>query len=55
MNYDYIYVSIKTPTNNCKSVDASRQTTRGIVIALDGSPEYRIAYKTNDAVIFIKK
>jgi hypothetical protein len=52
---DYIYVSIKTPTNNCKAVETSNRTTRGIIIALEGSPEYRIAYKTNDAVIFIKK
>lgn len=55
VNYDYIYVSVKTPTNNCRAVDASRQSTRGIILALDGSPEYMVAYETSDAVIFMKK
>lgn len=54
-DYDYIYVSIKTPTNDCKSVDTSRRATRSIVLALGGSPDYAIAYETQDAVIFIKK
>jgi hypothetical protein len=55
MDYDYIYVSIKTPSNNCKAVDTSRYTTRSIILALNGSSEYKIAYETKDAVIFIKK
>jgi hypothetical protein len=53
-NYDYIYIAIKTPTNNCNTADTTRQTTRGIILALDNSPEYMIAYKTTDAVIFSK-
>jgi hypothetical protein len=54
-DYDYIYISIKTPTNNCKTVEASNLTTRGLILALEDLPEYAIAYKTKDAVIFMKK
>jgi hypothetical protein len=54
-DFDYIYISIKTPTNNCKAVETSSRTTRGLVTALENLPEYSVAYKTKDAVVFIKK
>jgi len=54
-NFDYIYISIKTPTNNCKAVETSSRTTRGLVIALENLLEYSVAYKTKDAVVFLKK
>ena len=53
-DYDYIYVSIKTPTNNCKPIETSNRTTRGLVIALEDSSEYSTAYRSKDAVIFEK-
>jgi hypothetical protein len=53
-DYDYIYISIKTPTNNCKPVDLSNRTTRGLIIALEDNVDYSIAYRTEAAVIFGK-
>lgn len=53
--FDYIYVSIKIPTNNCQAVDTSGQTTRGIITTLETSSGYTTTYKTNDVVIFTKK
>jgi len=50
-DFDYIYVSIKTPTDNCKAVDTFQQTTRGIIIALEDAPYYVTVYKTRDAII----
>ena len=54
-DYDYIYISVKTSTNNCKTVETSNRITRGLVIALESLPKYAIAYRTKDAVVFIKK
>jgi hypothetical protein len=52
--HDYVYISIKSPTNNCKPVDTSRRTTHGLIIAMKDSAEYTIAYESDDAVIFEK-
>ncbi len=54
-DYDYIYISIKTPTNNCKPADTSNRTTRGLVLALEDSAAYSIAYQSEDVFIFEKK
>jgi hypothetical protein len=51
-NFDYVYVSVKTPTNNCKTLGASQYPTGSIISVLGNSPNYMIAYKTTDAVIF---
>ncbi len=53
-DYDYIYVSIKTPTNNCNPIETSNRTTRGLVIALEDNSDYSTAYHSKDAVIFEK-
>jgi hypothetical protein len=53
-DFDYVYISIKTPTNNCRSTDLSAKTTNGLAIAMEGSPEYSVAYQTVDAIIFKK-
>lgn len=53
-DFDYIYVSIKTPTNNCEAMDTSQQTTRGIIMALENSNKYSIVYDSNDTVVFVK-
>jgi len=52
--YDYIYISIRTPTNNCKSIDTSNRTTRGLVTALESGAEYSIVYRSEDSAIFGK-
>jgi len=39
-NFDYIYLSIKTPTNNCKATDFSPRATRGLAIALENVRQY---------------
>ncbi|MBC7875877.1 MAG: glycosyltransferase family 39 protein [Anaerolineales bacterium] len=54
-DFDYIYISIKTPTNNCQAMNVSRQTTRGIVTTLEKSSDYAAVYKTSSVVIFLKK
>jgi len=54
-DYDYIYVSINSPTNNCKPKDPFNRTTRGLVLALlDDGPEYSIEYNTASTAIFKK-
>jgi hypothetical protein len=53
-NFDYIYISIKTPTNNCKAANLSNRTTVGLVVALENSINYSIKYHSEDAVIFEK-
>lgn len=52
--FEYIYISIKTPTNNCEAINSSTRTTRGLVTALEYSSEYRIVYRSEDAIIFEK-
>jgi hypothetical protein len=54
-DYDYIYISIKTPTNNCKPTETSDRTTRGLGIALEDHNEYFILNKSDDIFIFEKK
>jgi hypothetical protein len=53
-DFEYVYISIKTPTNNCKSTNLSTKTTNGLAIAMENSPEFSIAYQTEDAIIFKK-
>ncbi len=53
-DYDYIFISIKTPTNNCKSVDTLNRTTRGLVTALEDGTGYSIVYHSADAFVFEK-
>ena len=56
-DYDYIYVSIQTPTNNCKSVEISARTTSGLIATLEaeGKQEYSIKYRSEKIVLFEKK
>ena len=51
---NYVYISIKTPTNNCKATDISGKTTRGLVVGLENSMNYSIQYHSEDVVIFEK-
>jgi len=52
--FDYVYIAIKTPTNNCKNTNLSTKTTSGLAIAMENSPDYLVAYETEDAIIFEK-
>jgi hypothetical protein len=54
-DYDYIYVPIQTPTVNCKSVETFNRTTRGLIIALEHTREYSVAYRSEKVVLFKKK
>jgi hypothetical protein len=51
-DFDYIYISVKTPTVNCKAMDISQQTTQGIVTALGASETKHPVYQSRDAIIF---
>jgi len=53
-SFDYIYISVKTPTNNCKATDISGKTTRGLIVGLENSLSYSIQYHSEDVVIFEK-
>ncbi len=53
-DYDYVYVSIQTPTNNCKPIELSNRTTRGLITALEGAAEYSVVHRSGQAVIFEK-
>jgi len=53
-SFDYIYISVKTPTNNCKATDISGKTTRGLIVGLENSISYSIQYHSEDGVIFEK-
>jgi hypothetical protein len=53
-DYDYIYVSIQTPTSNCKLTETSNRTTRGLITALESAQEYSVVYRSKMVVIFEK-
>ena len=53
-SFDYIYVAIKTPTENCKPVNSSKESN-GLVIALENSSKYSILYQSDDAFVFGRK
>jgi hypothetical protein len=53
--YDYVYISIASPTKNCEASDSFSRTTRGLVIALENAEEYSIVYRSEKVVLFEKK
>ncbi|CAG0967964.1 hypothetical protein ANAEL_01015 [Anaerolineales bacterium] len=53
--FDYIYVSIQTPTMNCDYVDQSIRKTRGLVTALENTTEYSVVYRSEQAVLLKRK
>jgi hypothetical protein len=54
-DFDYIYVSIQTPTMNCDYVDQSTRKTRGLVTALENTTEYSVVYRSEQVVLFKRK
>ena len=54
-SFNYIYVSIASPTKNCMPSDSSTQTTRGLIMALESTQDYSIAYRSEKVVLFEKK
>lgn len=54
-DFDYIYISIQTPTNNCKPMDTSNRTTRGLITALESTQEYLVVYRSENVVLFGKR
>ena len=54
-SYDYIYTAIHTPTYNCKPVETSNRTTRGLIAVLENKQEYLAVYRSEEVVIFEKK
>jgi hypothetical protein len=53
--FDYIYISIRPTTKNCKPADSSARTTRGLITALESTQDYSIAYRSEQVVLFKKK
>jgi hypothetical protein len=51
--FDYVYISIASPTENCESTNLP--TTRGLVTALETAEGYSIAYRSEKVVLFEKK
>jgi hypothetical protein len=54
-DYDYIYVSIQTPTSNCRPAEASNRTTRGLITELESEQQYSVVYRSEKVVLFEKK
>jgi hypothetical protein len=54
-SFDYMYVSIASPTKDCKPSDQSTRTTRGLITALESAQDYSIAYRSEEVVLFEKK
>lgn len=54
-SFDYVYISIASPTKNCGVADSSERKTRGLVVALEGAKDYSIVYQSAAAVVFRKR
>jgi len=52
--FDYVYISIASPTKNCKAAETSH-ATRGLITALENAGEYSVAYRSGNVVLFEKK
>lgn len=55
LDFDYVFISLASPTKNCAASDAILHTTRGLVTALETAEEYSIAYRSEKVALFEKK
>jgi hypothetical protein len=53
-SFNYVYVSIASPTKDCKPSDSSTRVTRGLITALEGTQEYSVVYRSEKVVLFEK-
>jgi len=54
-NYNYIYISIQNPTNNCKPAETSNRSTRGLILALENAQNFSVVYRSDKVVLFEKR
>ena len=54
-SFNYVYISIASPTNDCKLSDSSARTTRGLIMALENTKNYSVLYRSDKVVLFEKK
>lgn len=53
-NFDYLYITLNTPTTNCNLTDAS-DLTRGLILDLENSTQFQAVFRSDDVVIFSKR
>ncbi len=51
--FDYVYVSVSSPTKDCGLADAHE--TRALILTMEDSPRYAEVYRSPEVVIFEKK
>lgn len=53
-NFDYLYVSLNSPTTNCNLTDAS-DLNRGLILELESSIQFQAVFRSDDVMIFSKR
>lgn len=53
-DFDYLYISLNSPTSNCTLTDASG-LTRSLILELEHSTQFQSVFTSDDAVIFEKR
>lgn len=53
-NFDYLYLSLNSPTTNCNRTDASG-LNRGLILELENSVQFQAVFRSDDVLIFNKR
>lgn len=53
-NFDYLYLSLNSPTSNCNLTDASG-LNRGLILELDNSVQFQTVFRSDEVLIFSKR
>ena len=53
-NFDYLYLSLNSPTTNCTLTDAS-DLNRGLILELENSVQFQAVFRSDDVLIFSKR
>ncbi len=51
-NFDYVYIAVQPPADNCKSSTSPAGASNALITALEDSQHYSILYKSTDAFVF---
>lgn len=53
--FDYVYISVSSPTKNCEASNSSSRATRGLIISMENAERYSVVFRSEKAVLFEKK
>src|SRR5258706_3944724 len=53
-NFDYLYISLSSPTTTCNIKDDS-DSTRGLILELENSAQFKNVFRSEEVMIFSKK